>query len=33
MGRETREIMLVDTKGVVYKGRKEGMNKYKDLPL
>jgi malate dehydrogenase (oxaloacetate-decarboxylating)(NADP+) len=23
-------IMLVDTKGVVYKGRKEGMNKYKD---
>ena len=24
-------IMLVDTKGVVYKGRKEGMNKYKEL--
>ncbi len=23
-------IMLVDTKGVVYKGRKEGMNKYKE---
>jgi len=23
-------IMLVDTKGVVYRGRKEGMNKYKD---
>ncbi len=24
-------IMLVDTRGVVYKGRKEGMNKYKEL--
>ncbi|HEY9527598.1 MAG TPA: NADP-dependent malic enzyme [Anaerolineales bacterium] len=24
-------IMLVDTKGVVYKGRKEGMNKYKEM--
>ncbi len=24
-------IMLVDTKGVVYRGRKEGMNKYKEL--
>jgi malate dehydrogenase (oxaloacetate-decarboxylating)(NADP+) len=24
-------IMLVDTRGVVYKGRKEGMNKYKEM--
>lgn len=30
-GVKRENIMLVDTKGVVYKGRKEGMNKYKDL--
>ncbi|HUH99383.1 MAG TPA: NADP-dependent malic enzyme [Anaerolineales bacterium] len=29
-GVKRERIMLVDTKGVVYKGRKEGMNKYKD---
>jgi malate dehydrogenase (oxaloacetate-decarboxylating)(NADP+) len=31
MGIAHEKIMLVDTKGVVYKGRKEGMNPYKDL--
>lgn len=30
-GVRRENIMLVDTKGVVYKGRKEGMNKYKDM--
>lgn len=30
-GVKREHIMLVDTKGVVYKGRKEGMNKYKAL--
>lgn len=30
-GVKRENIMLVDTKGVVYKGRKEGMNKYKDM--
>jgi malate dehydrogenase (oxaloacetate-decarboxylating)(NADP+) len=30
-GVRRENIMLVDTKGVVYKGRKEGMNKYKEL--
>ncbi len=29
-GVKREHIMLVDTKGVVYKGRAEGMNKYKD---
>jgi malate dehydrogenase (oxaloacetate-decarboxylating)(NADP+) len=29
-GVKRENIMLVDTKGVVYKGRAEGMNKYKD---
>jgi malate dehydrogenase (oxaloacetate-decarboxylating)(NADP+) len=29
-GVRRENIMLVDTRGVVYKGRKEGMNKYKD---
>jgi malate dehydrogenase (oxaloacetate-decarboxylating)(NADP+) len=29
-GVKRENIMLVDTRGVVYKGRKEGMNKYKD---
>ncbi|MBL8062163.1 MAG: NADP-dependent malic enzyme [Anaerolineales bacterium] len=29
-GVRRENIMLVDTKGVVYKGRKEGMNKYKE---
>jgi malate dehydrogenase (oxaloacetate-decarboxylating)(NADP+) len=29
-GVKRENIMLVDSKGVVYKGRKEGMNKYKD---
>ncbi len=29
-GVKRENIMLVDTKGVVYKGRKEGMNQYKD---
>ncbi len=31
MGIKQEKIMLVDTKGVVYKGRKEGMNPYKEL--
>ncbi|HSJ89519.1 MAG TPA: NADP-dependent malic enzyme [Anaerolineales bacterium] len=30
-GVKRENIMLVDTKGVVYKGRREGMNKYKEL--
>jgi len=30
-GVKRENIMLVDTKGVVYKGRQEGMNKYKEL--
>lgn len=30
LGVKRSNIRLVDTKGVVYKGRKEGMNKYKD---
>jgi malate dehydrogenase (oxaloacetate-decarboxylating)(NADP+) len=30
-GVKRENIMLVDTRGVVYKGRKEGMNKYKEL--
>lgn len=30
LGVRRENIFLVDTKGVVYKGRKEGMNKYKD---
>ncbi len=30
LGVKRENMMLVDTKGVVYKGRKEGMNKYKD---
>jgi malate dehydrogenase (oxaloacetate-decarboxylating)(NADP+) len=30
LGVEHRNIFLVDTKGVVYKGRKEGMNLYKE---
>ncbi|NWG06710.1 MAG: NADP-dependent malic enzyme [Chloroflexi bacterium] len=30
-GVKRENIMLVDTKGVVYKGRKEGMNKYKEM--
>ncbi|MCL4274076.1 MAG: NADP-dependent malic enzyme [Anaerolineales bacterium] len=30
-GVKRENIMLVDTRGVVYKGRKEGMNKYKDM--
>ncbi len=29
-GVKRENIMLVDTRGVVYKGRQEGMNKYKD---
>jgi malate dehydrogenase (oxaloacetate-decarboxylating)(NADP+) len=29
-GVKRENVMLVDSKGVVYKGRKEGMNKYKD---
>jgi malate dehydrogenase (oxaloacetate-decarboxylating)(NADP+) len=29
-GVKRENIMLVDTRGVVFKGRKEGMNKYKD---
>jgi malate dehydrogenase (oxaloacetate-decarboxylating)(NADP+) len=29
-GVKRENVMLVDTKGVVYKGRKEGMNKYKE---
>ncbi len=31
LGVQRKNIMLVDTKGVVYKGRKEGMNPYKDI--
>jgi len=30
LGVRRENMMLVDTKGVVYKGRKEGMNKYKE---
>jgi malate dehydrogenase (oxaloacetate-decarboxylating)(NADP+) len=30
LGVKKENLMLVDTKGVVYKGRKEGMNKYKE---
>jgi malate dehydrogenase (oxaloacetate-decarboxylating)(NADP+) len=30
LGVKLENILFVDTKGVVYKGRKEGMNKYKD---
>ncbi len=30
LGARRENIMLVDTKGVVYKGRTEGMNKYKE---
>jgi malate dehydrogenase (oxaloacetate-decarboxylating)(NADP+) len=30
LGANRNNIRLVDTKGVVYKGRKEGMNKYKE---
>ncbi|MDD4352632.1 MAG: NADP-dependent malic enzyme [Ignavibacteria bacterium] len=30
LGVKRENIFLVDTKGVVYKGRKEGMNKYKE---
>ena len=30
LGVKRENIVLVDTKGVVYKGRKEGMNKYKE---
>jgi malate dehydrogenase (oxaloacetate-decarboxylating)(NADP+) len=30
LGIKRENIFLVDTKGVVYKGRKEGMNKYKE---
>ena len=30
LGVKRENIILVDTKGVVYKGRKEGMNKYKE---
>ena len=30
LGAKLENIILVDTKGVVYKGRKEGMNPYKD---
>ena len=29
-GRKTQKHLLCDTKGVVYKGRKDGMNKYKE---
>jgi malate dehydrogenase (oxaloacetate-decarboxylating)(NADP+) len=31
LGLKKKNIMLVDTKGVIYKGRKEGMNPYKDF--
>jgi malate dehydrogenase (oxaloacetate-decarboxylating)(NADP+) len=31
LGVKTENLLLVDTKGVVYKGRKEGMNPYKDF--
>ena len=30
LGCKRENMMLVDTKGIVYKGRKEGMNKYKE---
>lgn len=30
LGAPLKNFLLVDTKGVVYKGRKEGMNKYKE---
>jgi malate dehydrogenase (oxaloacetate-decarboxylating)(NADP+) len=30
LGVKHENMMLVDTKGIVYKGRKEGMNKYKE---
>lgn len=30
LGVKRENMMLVDTKGIVYKGRKEGMNKYKE---
>jgi len=30
LGVKHENVMLVDTKGIVYKGRKEGMNPYKD---
>jgi len=30
LGVKRENIILCDTKGVVYKGRKDGMNKYKD---
>lgn len=30
LGVRRENMMLVDTKGIVYKGRKEGMNKYKE---
>ncbi len=30
LGVKRENIIMVDTKGVIYKGRKEGMNKYKD---
>lgn len=30
MGVKRENIIMVDTKGVVYKGRKEGMNPYKE---
>jgi malate dehydrogenase (oxaloacetate-decarboxylating)(NADP+) len=30
MGVKRENITMVDTKGVVYKGRKEGMNPYKE---
>jgi malate dehydrogenase (oxaloacetate-decarboxylating)(NADP+) len=30
LGAKHENVMLVDTKGIVYKGRKEGMNPYKD---
>ena len=31
LGVKRENLILVDTKGVVYKGRKEGMNKYKEI--
>jgi len=30
LGVKHENVMLIDTKGIVYKGRKEGMNKYKE---
>jgi malate dehydrogenase (oxaloacetate-decarboxylating)(NADP+) len=30
MGMRQENILMVDTRGVIYKGRKEGMNQYKD---